>query len=95
MTNKQDVDNYPPGSDAEAAADFEKLSALVIELNNKYGERFDKYVPGNDEYFTDDLTSAIKFVDPEKKQSSLQLLEDYVTDWYNNYNYGHKTINKN
>ena len=78
------VENYPIGSDAEAAADFERLSMLVIELNHKYGTRFDKYVPGNDEYATDDITSAMKFV--VKKQSPLQLLEDYVTDWYNNYN---------
>ena len=62
------VENYPIGSDAEAAADFERLSMLVIELNHKYGTRFDKYCPKS----------------PETQ--NLQLLEDYVTDWYNNYN---------
>ena len=87
MANITDVDNYPIDSDAAAAADFEQLSVVIIDLNTKWGDRFDKYVPGNDEYFTDDIMSATKFVG--KKQSPLQLLEDYILDWYNNYNNAH------
>ena len=74
MANITDVDNYPIDSDAAAAADFEQLSMVVIDLHNKWGDRFNKYCPKS------------------PGTDNLQLLEDYVLDWYNNYNNAH---NKN
>lgn len=63
----------------EAAADFDQLFTTVINLNAKWGSKFDG--------FHQDLVvgGSLKW--------TLQDLEDFIGSWYNNYNANVKPAN--
>jgi len=54
----------------EAAADFDQLFTMIINLHAKWGTKFDGY--------QQDL-----YID---RKWTLQTLEDFIGSWYNNYN---------
>ena len=61
----------------EAAADFDQLFTMIINLHAKWGSEFDDY--------QQDL-----YID---RKWTLQDLEDFIGSWYNNYNADVKSAN--
>tara|TARA_R110002020_G_scaffold18299_2_gene64030 strand:+ start:328 stop:732 length:405 start_codon:yes stop_codon:yes gene_type:complete len=61
----------------EAAADFDQLFTMIINLHAKWGSEFDDY--------QQDL-----YID---RKWTLQTLEDFIGSWYNNYNADVKSAN--